>query len=127
MLLNALATLVLFGMMLVPFVNIIVGAVVGGGLAGPQGMTFGILLALSITAAELYFAKLFGWSDLACASEEAVEQLAALGQESAAALAERADPPTIRTAPAAGRRRLGGYASGRRTQRPSEARLSHAR
>jgi hypothetical protein len=41
MLLDAIAILILGGMMFIPLVNIIVGVVVGAGLAGPPGALFG--------------------------------------------------------------------------------------
>jgi hypothetical protein len=37
MLLDAIALLILIGMMLIPLVNVIVGVIAGAGLAGPPG------------------------------------------------------------------------------------------
>ena len=45
MLLDAIATVILLGMMFIPLVNIIVGVVIGADLAGPPG-------ALAISAAQ---------------------------------------------------------------------------
>lgn len=128
MLLNAIATLILLGMMLVPVVNVFVGAIVGGGLAGPEGSLFGIVLALLITTAEVMLADRLGWRDLTCPPEE-VPELAAASHYEAVAVSERADPPTIRTGPAAGRRKLGrpGADLGHRPPRRAGVHLSHAR
>lgn len=52
MLLNAIAIIILAGMMLVPLVNILVGAIAGAGLAGPPGAVAGVALAIAITGAE---------------------------------------------------------------------------
>jgi hypothetical protein len=52
MLLDAIATVILAGMMLVPFLNVFVGAIVGAGLVGTPGAAAGVLLALAVTAAE---------------------------------------------------------------------------
>jgi len=51
-LLDAIASVILLGMMLVPLVNIIVGIIVGAGLAGPFGGICGAFIALAITGAQ---------------------------------------------------------------------------
>ncbi|MGH6740027.1 MAG: hypothetical protein ACREDY_13525, partial [Bradyrhizobium sp.] len=43
----------LAGLALVPLVNVVVGAVIGGSLAGLVGLSVGALLALLITAVEV--------------------------------------------------------------------------
>jgi hypothetical protein len=60
MLLDAIALLILGGMMFIPLVNIIVGVVVGAGLAGPPGALFGLLCALAISAAQKVFGDASG-------------------------------------------------------------------
>jgi hypothetical protein len=50
---NGISIVLLAGLALVPFVNVVVGAVVGGSLAGPVGLSVGGLLALLITAVEV--------------------------------------------------------------------------
>jgi len=52
MLLDAIATVILVGMMFIPLVNIIVGVVVGADLGGPPGALCGLLSALAISAAQ---------------------------------------------------------------------------
>lgn len=61
MLLDTLATIILIGMMFVPFINIIAGTIVGAGLGGPNGACVGFALAVLIIAAERY---LFAWFPL---------------------------------------------------------------
>jgi hypothetical protein len=51
-LLDAIASVILLGMMLVPVVNIIVGIIVGAALAGPFGAICGALIAIAITGAQ---------------------------------------------------------------------------
>jgi hypothetical protein len=77
MLLDAIATAILAGLMFIPLVNVIVGGVVGAGLAGPLGGFVGILLAVAIAAAETWLADRMGWRDLRVASPDALEPLAA--------------------------------------------------
>jgi len=50
---NGISIVILAGLALVPFVNVLVGTVVGGSLAGPIGLSVGALLALLITAVEV--------------------------------------------------------------------------
>lgn len=63
MLLDAIALLILIGMMFIPLVNIVVGVVVGAGLAGPPGALCGLLSALAISAAQTIIGKRKGGSD----------------------------------------------------------------
>ena len=62
MLLDAIAILILIGMMFIPLVNIVVGIVVGAGVAGPPGAFCGLLSALAISAAQTIIGKRKGWS-----------------------------------------------------------------
>jgi len=55
-LLDAIATFILAGMMLIPLVNIGVGAIVGAVLGGVPGAFMGILAAIAITAVEQFIA-----------------------------------------------------------------------
>lgn len=128
MLLNAIAALVLAGMMLVPFVNVFVGAVVGAGLAGGPGALFGIVVALLITAAEVLLADLLGWRDLRCPPAEADERDTVF-HDVVTAAPEFADPPTIRTGPPSGRHRPHRRPAAEVSRRPlaGQARLRHAR
>jgi hypothetical protein len=59
MLLELIAAVILMGMMLIPFVNIIVGVIVGGGLGGVAGSMLGLTLAVLIIAAERLAAELW--------------------------------------------------------------------
>ena len=54
---NTVAALILAGMMFLPFVNILVGSVVGGGLAGFAGFFGGALLAATLTAVEIWLLR----------------------------------------------------------------------
>lgn len=56
MLLDTIATIILAGMMLIPVVNVFAGVIVGAGLGGTIGAIAGLLLALSIMAAENFVA-----------------------------------------------------------------------
>ncbi len=64
MLLDAIATAILAGLMLIPIVNIVVGAVVGAGLVGPLGAIAGVLLAIGIAGLEIWLSDVLGWRDL---------------------------------------------------------------
>jgi hypothetical protein len=75
MLLDAIATVILTGLMLIPLVNLIVGGVVGAGLFGPLGCAIGILLAIGIAMLETWLADRMGWRDLRCPPAEAVGDL----------------------------------------------------
>jgi hypothetical protein len=46
---DTIATIILIAMMLVPLANIVTGAIVGTGLAGPAGGLVGIVAGLAIT------------------------------------------------------------------------------
>lgn len=59
MLLETIAAVILAGMMLVPILNLIVGMIVGGGLAGVSGCLLGLALALLITVVERLLAARF--------------------------------------------------------------------
>ena len=61
MLLDAIALLILAGMMFIPLVNVIVGVVVGAGLAGPPGALCGLMSALAITAAQKMIRQRKAW------------------------------------------------------------------
>ena len=52
MLVDAIAIVILTGMMFVPLVNVLVGAIVGSGLGGIPGCIAGIVLAIVITLGE---------------------------------------------------------------------------
>jgi hypothetical protein len=71
MLLDAIATIILGGMMLIPLVNVIVGAIIGAGLGGPLGAAMGIALAIAINYAETWLADRLGWRELRCRSHAA--------------------------------------------------------
>jgi hypothetical protein len=66
MLLDAIATVILAGMMLIPLVNVFVGAIVGAGLVGTPGAAAGVLLALVVTVAEKLIGDWRGWFDVTC-------------------------------------------------------------
>jgi hypothetical protein len=70
MLLDAIATIILAGMMMVPLVNIVVGVILGAGLGGAFGGIAGLALALGITAAEKLIGDRFGWFDAIGAAED---------------------------------------------------------
>ena len=61
MLLDAIALVILLGMMLVPLVNIVVGVTVGAGFAGPPGAVCGALIAFAITGAQKLIGDWRGW------------------------------------------------------------------
>ncbi len=64
---NTVAALILTGMMFLPFVNILVGSVVGGGLGGFAGFFGGALLAGVLTAFEVWMLQrqpLMGTADI---------------------------------------------------------------
>jgi hypothetical protein len=70
MLLDAIATIILAGMMMVPLVNIVVGLILGAGLGGAFGGIAGLALALGITAAEKLIGDRLGWFDTIGAAED---------------------------------------------------------
>jgi hypothetical protein len=94
MLLDAIATVILAGLMLIPLVNVIAGGVVGAGLLGPLGGAIGILLAIAITGLETWLADRLGWRDLQCAP----------ASETSADAVVAARERTIRTGPPSPRR-----------------------
>jgi hypothetical protein len=49
-------------MMFIPLVNIVVGVVVGAGLAGPPGAVCGLLSALAISTAQKIIGDRRSWS-----------------------------------------------------------------
>jgi hypothetical protein len=102
MVLDAIATVILAGLMLVPFLNVVVGGVGGAGLLGPLGAVAGVVLAVGITWVEVWLADALGWRDLSVAPAAAPETL------NDAPVTER----TIRTGPPTPRRQ---------SQRPHEA------
>ena len=61
MILDAIALIVLSGMMLVPLVNIVVGLIVGAWLGGPAGALVGLALAVLIAAIEKRAGDQLGW------------------------------------------------------------------
>jgi hypothetical protein len=69
MLLDAIATIILAGMMLIPLVNVFVGVIVGAHLVGVPGAAVGALIAIAITRAEALVSERFEWLQL---STEAV-------------------------------------------------------
>jgi hypothetical protein len=66
MLLEAIAAVILLGMMLIPLVNVFVGVIVGAGLVGTPGAVAGVLLALVVTVAEKLIGDRRGWFDVRC-------------------------------------------------------------
>jgi hypothetical protein len=53
-------------MMLIPLVNLFVGAIVGAGLVGTPGAAAGVLLAIVVTVAEKLIGDRRGWFDVTC-------------------------------------------------------------
>jgi hypothetical protein len=76
MLLDAIATVILAGLMLIPFLNVVVGAVIGAGLAGVPGVFAGVITAVAVVALETFVADRLGWRDLRCVSTDVAEGLA---------------------------------------------------
>lgn len=85
MLLDAIAAIILAGLMVVPIVNAVVGAFVGAAVAGPPGAGAGLLLAVLITAAEKWLSDRLGWGEIR-------------------GVVEDADGPAVVTGPPTGRR-----------------------
>ena len=77
MLVDAIAIVILTGMMFVPLVNVLVGAIVGSGLGGIPGCIAGIVLAIAITLAEKVIGDRRGWFRMACQIENAASEIAA--------------------------------------------------
>lgn len=61
MLLDAIATIILVGMMLIPIVNVGVGAIAGAALGGVPGAIIGITTAFSLSILEKLIADQLGW------------------------------------------------------------------
>ena len=60
---DAIALVILTGMMLIPFVNILVGVIVGAGLGGVFGAVGGLSLAILVIAAEKLIGARLGLFD----------------------------------------------------------------
>jgi hypothetical protein len=65
MLLDAVATIILAGMMLIPIVNVFVGVVVGAHLGGVPLAAVGAFIAVAIIRAEAHLFERFEWLQLA--------------------------------------------------------------
>lgn len=61
LLLDAIASIILMGMMLVPIVNLVAGGILGAALGGVPGGVAGLLLAVAVTVAEKMIADRRGW------------------------------------------------------------------
>jgi hypothetical protein len=61
MLFDAIATVILAGMMFIPLVNIVVGLIFGAGLGGVVGAVVGLSLAVLIMAGEKLIGDRLGW------------------------------------------------------------------
>ena len=62
MIFDAIAIIVLSGMMLVPLVNFVVGLIVGACLGGPAGVSVGLALAVLTSVVEKRIGDHLGWS-----------------------------------------------------------------
>ena len=60
---DAIALVILSGMMLIPFINILVGVIVGAGLGGVFGAVGGLSLAILVIAAEKLIGARLGLFD----------------------------------------------------------------
>ena len=60
---DAIALVILTGMMLIPFINILVGVIVGAGLGGVFGAVGGLSLAVLVIAAEKLIGDWLGLFD----------------------------------------------------------------
>lgn len=112
MLLDAIATIILGGMMLIPLVNVIVGAIIGAGLGGPLGGTIGVLLAIAITYTETRLADRLGWRDLRNTSDAPVH---------AADEAVEITRPSITTGPPSPRRQSNHAQASKSSRRPARS------
>jgi hypothetical protein len=72
LLLDAIACVILTGMMLVPIVNLIAGAILGAALGGAPGGVVGFLLAIIVAVAEKVVADRLGWFELQGDCDDAV-------------------------------------------------------
>jgi hypothetical protein len=61
MIFDAIAVIVLSGMMLVPLINLVVGLIVGAWLGGPAGVPAGLALAVLISLMEKRLGDRLGW------------------------------------------------------------------
>lgn len=61
LLLDAIASIILMGMMLLPIVNVVEGVILGAALGGVPGGVAGLLLAVIVTVAEKMIADRRGW------------------------------------------------------------------
>ena len=61
MIFDAIAIIVLSGMMLVPLVNLVVGLIVGACLGGPAGVSVGLALAVLISVVEKRIGDQLDW------------------------------------------------------------------
>lgn len=131
MLVDAIAGVILAGMMLIPLINLIVGTIVGASLGGAPGIVVGVLLALGITAAQSWYWRRLEWPG--ATSADADDEPAIEVTMSGAALAldgPLIDVPTLRTGPATARRTRGRSArpeAYHRAQNSSSAPLRRAR
>jgi hypothetical protein len=78
MLVDAIAIVILMGMMFVPLVNVVVGAIVGSGLGGFPGGLAGVAVAIAITLAEKVIGDRRGWFRVACQFEHVADDIAAV-------------------------------------------------
>jgi hypothetical protein len=60
---DAIALVILAGMMLIPFVNIVVGVIVGAGVGGIFGAVAGLVLSVLVIAAEKHIGHRLGLFD----------------------------------------------------------------
>ena len=72
LLLDAIACVILTGMMLVPIVNLFAGAILGAALGGAPGGVVGLLLAIIVTVAEKAIADWRGWFEVEGGVDDAV-------------------------------------------------------
>jgi hypothetical protein len=64
MLLDAIASVILLAMMMVPLLNLVVAITVGAALAGLPGVAMGVLVAVAVTIAEKLVGERLGWFDI---------------------------------------------------------------
>ena len=83
MLLDTIATVILIGMMLIPFVNVVVGIVVGAGLAGVPGALLGLATAIAVIGIEKFVADRQASLEVAVVEPAAVTGLAPQYEEHA--------------------------------------------
>ena len=71
MIFDAIATIVLCGMMAIPLINIVVGLIAGAWLGGPAGALIGLALAVLIAATEKWASDQPGWFEPNASTAEA--------------------------------------------------------